>query len=1780
MRKSTFTKAHKLLACLMVVCMLVACLPLSLIASAYQLNADTVLADVDFDENNIVLNFGVIADQHITYFGYTHDTVKNKVQQYANAVAALNKAAGNQLDGVLNTGDFTSHGNAYQAENFTSATKAIFDAINADAATSGVTTKFMIAYGNHDTSWRSNMPISDYAYDAAYHKEQNLTLGTGTSLSGQSDTWEEILNEYGLLDDQGAVSWDDIDGDGTDDYLEGTYLYTITARNGKKYYFIALETIDYAPNEYDNSTIQWLDKKLAEITAADPTAYVYIGSHAPIAGSGIYGTNSTYDKNAGWGSTDNDVLHNVLKKYPQVVYFSGHTHYGTIPETAIMSDTYTAIAVSAMAESGIFSGSSGYDYDNAGSSSMKNTGLNLLVQVDANGNQRIKRVVTPTDYNAVKLMSLTSETATGIIPKYDGNVWAPTEGANSQWNIVKTTGATLNTSALDAYDVATFGEDYLMPAPSADNSHLRYYSKERGEGAKIAFDADDKITLSEAVYSNKNGLSAKVTFNTATADRNILQYRVTFKNEYGAVLKTQMFAGNIYDITSGVSKGTTHCDATELTYMVGGITSAKANIYAEVVAVDEYFNTSAPIVSEVIVPEEAGDAPLFNAAVNTNVFDNIQCVTKTKAAEEGFNYTIDETLMISNNADYFNVTAGYKSLTASWTNSQIASQPWSKVVFWTDPAGYTAYYNAVGGKSAGWGINQRYAKYSTPFGVDDTFVYQVTVNTSAIKSGEVRINFRSEDLANRSGSGNDIDRQGLMLNTGGVHLTRGHSVANNIYATNSSFKMSADNTDHVVTILSSPEWTSVWIDNEPIFTKVSYPDDDVLSTLYPATTIWVNGYDVVVKDFYMWEYVTEEKIDTVGPNELSYNTLVTPVVDAAAKDIFTTSTNGFIFDLSQAGYDKIGQTNVNIDYYVYPFGYQVYPFAANDTWTFEYDLTATNFISTGDPRVKFTLGNITTASGVKKDVTVMMQGSYQFIVDPVAGWKQIANTGVIWNAEGATTHFKYTVNGNESIVYEISQGSNKYTYTYDLEAVFGEGYTFTPAVSLSYKKAKLDVKNIKLSVNGKYGDPIEGMTAPTEQNNLLNTNVNWTTNYKGAKFAPQFFGNNAYFNNYCEAQKINGLSAFYTGYTIDPMPAYGYEQTKSYVVSMNVKKSNRATEPVYGGTSGAYTSRFYVIFGQYAGKEVSVFIDDANIYTLMNGAYSSFASPVVKAIGLNEYYRYTASITPFGVTLYINGAKVHTIEFSDPSLFVPNVDFRINGTEIWLKDVAIWENTDNGQVYYDKINDKYQYLTTDKPGVRLDYSAEDQATLAEVKAALDSFNGKDSTPLRPYLSTLNSLRLPTVVNNLVADGSTIVGASASHVLGHSGDNDWKYGNLKLFNGTSPFTPADDFIVEADLYFTDVWYNTRIGFALNDVADGDLMLQQNAQFVNTQASSWSQDYATTNGTRVTCKNLANQWHVKYIVKGGESIQTVITDLRDGSLVFDYTAPWEVLRTASTNKEYFSPVFYYACCSVELKNIYVGYDVTEAKDALNATVTEYAAKDTNGFSAESVKAFTDALANANKILGVYEQYSNAEINAANEAVVSTFGALEKATVNVPVGDVEVEIDPSDLPVNERVDTKFVLGWKNPDGTKYEGTTYVPGLVAEFVETKMMRVKYQLGNSGNAIRYIASIDETERYNSVGWLFSLNNTEPEIGDADVAERKSSKVYRSLLASGVETFTKDIFTDVECSTFLYVFEITDIPEAAADSVVYVRPYVEMVDGTIVYGDVSTRSLNQLKQPQ
>ena len=100
------------------------------------------------------------------------------------------------------------------------------------------------------------------------------------------------------------------------------------------------------------------------------------------------------------------------------------------------------------------------------------------------------------------------------------------------------------------------------------------------------------------------------------------------------------------------------------------------------------------------------------------------------------------------------------------------------------------------------------------------------------------------------------------------------------------------------------------------------------------------------------------------------------------------------------------------------------------------------------------------------------------------------------------------------------------------------------------------------------------------------------------------------------------------------------------------------------------------------------------------------------------------------------------------------------------------------------------------------------------------------------------------------------------------------------------------------------------------------------------------------------------------------------------------------------------------------------------------------------------------------------------------------------------------------------------------------------------------------------------------VGWAFSITNSNPEIGGEGVVLKNSTRVYSSLIANGKVVTTEDVYGAVDYSKYFYVFEITDIPNNHHATEIYVRPYVEMADGTIVYGDVSSRSVNSFAANQ
>lgn len=101
---------------------------------------------------------------------------------------------------------------------------------------------------------------------------------------------------------------------------------------------------------------------------------------------------------------------------------------------------------------------------------------------------------------------------------------------------------------------------------------------------------------------------------------------------------------------------------------------------------------------------------------------------------------------------------------------------------------------------------------------------------------------------------------------------------------------------------------------------------------------------------------------------------------------------------------------------------------------------------------------------------------------------------------------------------------------------------------------------------------------------------------------------------------------------------------------------------------------------------------------------------------------------------------------------------------------------------------------------------------------------------------------------------------------------------------------------------------------------------------------------------------------------------------------------------------------------------------------------------------------------------------------------------------------------------------------------------------------------------VRYIASVDNLN-YNSVGFVFSnkADNQAPTIETVgEKANKPTNTVYARVLEGEGSRKAENIYAEDGCnSMYGFAFEIRKTP---ANSTVYARAYVELKDGTIVYG--------------
>ncbi len=120
--------------------------------------------------------------------------------------------------------------------------------------------------------------------------------------------------------------------------------------------------------------IQWLEERLWNATQEDPDKPIFVYQH-PHPSLTVYGSGN-------WGDM---TIRTILNKYPQVVDFSGHSHYAASDPRSIWQGEFTAVGCGALKA---FMGNLNYidgDKDAPGES-----GGAWLVEVDADGNVSMK----------------------------------------------------------------------------------------------------------------------------------------------------------------------------------------------------------------------------------------------------------------------------------------------------------------------------------------------------------------------------------------------------------------------------------------------------------------------------------------------------------------------------------------------------------------------------------------------------------------------------------------------------------------------------------------------------------------------------------------------------------------------------------------------------------------------------------------------------------------------------------------------------------------------------------------------------------------------------------------------------------------------------------------------------------------------------------------------------------------------------------------------------------------------------------------------------------------------------------------------------------------------------------------------------------------------------------------------------------------------------------------------------------------------------------------------
>ncbi|MBQ7822474.1 MAG: S-layer homology domain-containing protein, partial [Clostridia bacterium] len=372
--------------------------------------------NVDFDENNIVLTFLSVSDIHIDSASF-NGAAKN----YKNAVDnAYKLAKSGDLDLVFAAGDLVQ--NLCYEGDYTHELHAFKQ--HTDNFLRG-DTALVYCTGNHDRM------------SSVHFEKEFIDAFTAT------DADKERYFRFDVEDP-------DPDTGNRHAVVNG-------------YHFLIV-------GMYQDYT-SYLKPRLDEITAAEPDKPVFVQYHYH-ANDTVYATKAS--KNSG-----ETKLKELLDNYPQVIFFSGHTHNGLDNPRAIWQDTFTALdtaAVRYLDDNSLINWEFKIPANATHNEVFEYASEATLVEVDANNNVRFKA------YNT-----------------YRGDIV----------------------------------NEFTISAPNSDNTHLLTYTDDReAYSMPPEFSADAKLHLTK----NAGG-TCRVVFDQATHDDIVWYYSLTFEADGEKITK-------------------------------------------------------------------------------------------------------------------------------------------------------------------------------------------------------------------------------------------------------------------------------------------------------------------------------------------------------------------------------------------------------------------------------------------------------------------------------------------------------------------------------------------------------------------------------------------------------------------------------------------------------------------------------------------------------------------------------------------------------------------------------------------------------------------------------------------------------------------------------------------------------------------------------------------------------------------------------------------------------------------------------------------------------------------------------------------------------------------------------------------------------------------------------------------------------------------------------------------------------------------------------------------